>query len=88
MPDPTKIQFDITGTQRLLLIQYLSVVGFTSWLEEETKTGFNTYRISVDIHEFQEMIDHIDLLIFEADEQMTKDQLRQLAVILKEQQTG
>jgi len=87
MSDPTKIQFEITDAQRTILIQYVSDMRFSSWLDATTKIDIDKYRISVEPYQLQEMIDYLQFLIFEADQKKTKDQLRQLAAFLEEQQT-
>jgi hypothetical protein len=82
-----KIQFEITETQRTILIQYVSDRGIASWIEAGTKIGIDTYRISVNSHQLQELIDYAEFLTLQADQKATKDQLRQLAAFLKDQQT-
>ena len=82
------IQFEITETQRTILIQYASDMGIASWIEAGTKIGIDRYRISVNTHQLQELIDYMQFLVLQADQKKTKDQLRQLAAFLKEQQTA
>jgi hypothetical protein len=87
MPDPIKIQFEITEAQRTTLIYYVSDMSFSSWVEAGTKIDIDNYRVTVDPSQLQETIDYVQFLMFEADQKKTKDQLRQLAAFLKEQQT-
>jgi len=82
------IQFEITETQRTILIQYVSDMGISSWIESGTKIDIDKYRISVNTHQLQELIDYVQFLVLQADQKKTKDQLRQLAAFLKEQQTA
>jgi hypothetical protein len=51
-----------------------------------TKIDIDKYRISVNIHQLHELIDYVQFLVLQADQKKTKDQLRQLAAFLKEQQ--
>jgi hypothetical protein len=87
MPDPSKIQFEITENQRTILIQYVSDMGISSWIEAGTKIDIDKYRISVNPHQLHELIDYVQFLVLQADQKKTKDQLRQLAAFLIEQQT-
>jgi hypothetical protein len=87
MSDPIEIQFEITETQRTILIQYLSDMRFSSWLNTTTKIDIDKYRISVETYQLQEMIDYLQFLVLQSDQKTTKDQLRELAAFLEEQQT-
>jgi hypothetical protein len=82
-----KIQFEITENQRTTLIYYVSDMSFSSWVKAGTKIDIDNYRVSVDMSQLQETIDYVQFLIFEADQKKAKDQLRQLAAFLIEQQT-
>jgi hypothetical protein len=82
-----KIQFEITESQRTTLIYYVSDMSFSSWVKAGTKIDIDNYRVSVDMSQLQETIDYVQFLIFEADQKKAKDQLRQLAAFLIEQQT-
>jgi hypothetical protein len=82
-----KIQFEITETQRTLLIQYVSDTGISSWIEAGSKIDIDRYRISVNTHQLHELIDYVQFLVLQADQKKAKDQLRQLAAFLIEQQT-
>ncbi len=88
MPDPIKIQFEITDTQHELLLYHVSDMSFSSWLNNGTRIDIDKYRISVDPLQLQEVIDYLEFLILEADQQKIKDQIRQLVAFLRDQQTG
>jgi hypothetical protein len=87
MSDPIKIQFEITEAQRTILIQYVSDMRFSSWLDTGTKIDIDKYRISVETYQLQEMIDYLQFRVLQSDQKTTKDQLRELAAFLDEQQT-
>jgi hypothetical protein len=82
-----KIQFEITKAQHEILLSYVSDRRFSSWLEAGTKIDIDKYRISVEPYQLQEMIDYLQFLVLQADQIKEKDQLRQLAAFLEEQQT-
>ena len=86
MSDPNTIQFEITEAQRTILIQYVSDMRFSSWLDTGTRIDIDKYRISVETYQLQEMIDYLQFLVLQADQKTTKDQLRELAAFLEEQQ--
>lgn len=88
MTEPIRIQFEITDSQHELLLYYVSDMSFSSWLNNGTRIDIDKYRISVDPIQLQEMIDYLEFLILEADQQKTKDQIRQLAAFLRDQQAG
>jgi len=87
MPEPTKIQFEITEAQHEILLYYVSDMRFSSWLDATTKIDIDKYRISVEPYQLQEMIDYLQFLVLQADQKTTKEQLRELAAFLEEQQT-
>ena len=87
MSDPNKIQFEITDAQHEILLYYVSDMRFSSWLDATTKIDIDKYRISVEPYQLQEMIDYLQFLVLQADQKTTKDQLRELAAFLEEQQT-
>jgi hypothetical protein len=87
MSDPIKIQFEITEAQHEILLYYVSDMRFSSWLDATTKIDIDKYRISVETYQLQEMIDYLQFLVLQADQETTKDQLRELAAFLEEQQT-
>jgi len=82
-----KIQFEITDAQHEILLYYVSDMRFSSWLDTTTKIDIDKYRISVEPYQLQEMIDYLQFLVLQADQKTTKDQLRELAGFLEEQQT-
>ena len=87
MPDPNKIQFEITEAQHEILLSYVSDMRFSSWLDATTKIDIDKYRISVEPYQLEEMIDYLQFIVLQADQKTIKDQLRQLAAFLEEQQT-
>jgi hypothetical protein len=87
MSDPIEIQFEITEAQHEILLYYVSDMRFSSWLDAETKIDIDKYRISVEPYQLQEMIDYLQFLVLQSDQKTTKDQLRELAAFLEEQQT-
>jgi hypothetical protein len=82
-----KIQFEITDAQHEILLYYVSDMRFSIWLDATTKIDIDKYRISVEPYQLQEMIDYLQFLVLQADQKTTKDQLRELAAFLEEQQT-
>ena len=87
MSDPNTIQFEITEAQHEILLSYVSDMGISSWIEAGTKIDIDKYRISVNTHQLNELIDYVQFLVLQADQKKAKDQLRQLAAYLEEQQT-
>jgi hypothetical protein len=86
MPDPTKIQFEITEAQRTTLIHYVSDRDITSWVERGTKLAPDQYQITLNPEQLQEIIDTVQFLEHQADQQNTRHKLHQLATYLINQQ--